>query len=32
MREALLKGGLQAPMNFYKASIANVNLQDYRGA
>ncbi|RPD55208.1 alpha/beta-hydrolase [Lentinus tigrinus ALCF2SS1-6] len=30
MREALLKGGLQSPMNFYKAAIANVNVQDHR--
>ncbi|TFK90453.1 alpha/beta-hydrolase [Polyporus arcularius HHB13444] len=30
MRETLLKGGLQSPMNVYKALVANINLQDHR--
>ncbi|KAI0708730.1 alpha/beta-hydrolase [Cerioporus squamosus] len=32
VRETLLKGGLQSPMNFYKAYTANSNLQDHKGA
>ena len=32
IRNALVRGGLEAPVNYYKLMLANVNLADHQGA